>query len=786
MRMAQIAALLLLACTIFNVCAAESAITVEDARYAVTWDTADACFRIRVKEPDLLFLPELRCALTQPKVTSPADNAIEVAGLEGSVRISLQPENPFVYVSGTVCNAGADVKVVSEWAPVHGRVQLDRPVPELRVLGTGGLTTAEKGSETYTFAVVAVPGDRNGVVAAWLTQDKGNGILKLRQEGDALDLRAQIDYGALRLEPGATQPVETLLLGYFDDARLGLEAYADLVAAHYKIQLPPIPCGYCTWYSQPYGGASDAKHLAELALFAKEALQPFGLDFIQIDDMWQGFPRDRRDLDRRGHTDEYLGKLPGEQKERWWWGPHSDFTQHNARGPYREGMTPAAQQLSGLGFTPGLWFMPFAWDPLCDALADHHDYFLKRADGALCYTEWAGWCLDMSHPDTRDFLRQAVSRMTKEWGFRYLKLDGLWTGTGAKQVYVNDAYVLDQLGEAIGHDRSQTPIARYRSGLELVREAAGQDVFLLGCNVSQNMRTLGASFGLVDAMRVGPDNGPDWNGLKAGPWHGSNRYFLHGRVWHNDPDPVYVRESMPIEHARLLCSWVALSGQLTVMSDWLPDLPAERLDILRRILPNHGLKPRPVDLFEQELPRVWVLTDSRGETRRDVLGFFNWNEHEPCRIEESIARLGLPEAAAYAGFDFWGNAPIEPFSDTIAIDVPAASCRVIAVRPALERPFVLSTNRHVSQGIVDVIEEQWDDSSMSLSGRSRVVAGDRYELRIVAPFHAAGAHAEEISVDCGDPEPHLEQIGDNVRASFVGQDSGEARWQIRFKMGKAG
>ena len=43
--------------------------------------------------------------------------------------------------------------------------------------------------------------------------------------------------------------------------------------------------------------------------------------------------------------------------------------------------------------------------------------------------------------------------------------------------------------------------------LRLVREAAGPNVFLLGCNIPQNMRSFGGAFGLVDAMRVGPDTG---------------------------------------------------------------------------------------------------------------------------------------------------------------------------------------------------------------------------------------------------------------------------------------
>ena len=41
---------------------------------------------------------------------------------------------------------------------------------------------------------------------------------------------AQLDYGRLLLKAGRKVDSETLLIGYFADARLGLEAYADAVA----------------------------------------------------------------------------------------------------------------------------------------------------------------------------------------------------------------------------------------------------------------------------------------------------------------------------------------------------------------------------------------------------------------------------------------------------------------------------------------------------------------------------------------------------------------------------
>lgn len=765
---------------------ASNAVAIENALYGVRYDAASGTFQVLAKAANLPFIQEGKCALgpleaSALPVNDPhwgAGNSILLTGPEGTATLTLYDDSPFVFFGSTTVNTGAEAANLREYTPFQFSVRIDASASTVRVLGTAGLKKPEENPGSYTFLAVGGGENRNGIALGWLTQDRGNGVVFSERKEDAVLLRAQIDYGRRFIPAKGEAKHETLVAGYFEDVRAGLEQYADHIATHYAIKLPPIPSGYCTWYSNPHGGASDEKHLPELAAFAQKHLKPFGLDFIQIDDQWQGWPRDRGDLDRRGFTDEYLGKPGDEQNKRWWWGPGADFTRHHPKGPYPSGMTAAAQQLGALGFVPGVWLMPFAWEPLSDTLVEHQDYFLKRADGSLYYAKWAGWCLDVSNPAAHDFLSGAICRITKEWGYRYLKLDGLWNGTGANILYVNDGYVKDDLGEAVAWDRTKTPIERYRDGLNLVRRAAGPEVFILGCNVSQNMRTLGASFGLVDAMRIGPDNGPGWNDLKAGPWHGSNRYFLHGRVWHNDPDPVYLRASMPLEHCRLLCSWVALSGQLTVMSDWLPELPEERLDIAKRILPNHGLKARPVDLFEHELPQAWILTDTRSGVRRDVLGFFNWDEKQDTEVAYTPEKLGLPDAPRFAVFDFWEKKMLEPFDTELSVTLPKGSCRILAVRPLLDRPFVLSTSRHITQGIVDVTEERWDEAGATLKGSSKIVAGDPYELRIFVP---GGWHAEAITSETSECRVNMSQTGVELRALLSITSSGEVRWSIRFR-----
>jgi hypothetical protein len=295
------------------------------------------------------------------------------------------------------------------------------------------------------------------------------------------------------------------------------------------------------------------------------------------------------------------------------------------------------------------------------------------------------------------------------------------------------------------------------------------------------MRSYGGAFGLVDAMRVGPDNGPAWTErdrkLLRGPQFGSRHYFLHGRVWYNDPDPVYVRDEMPLNHAQLVCSWVAVTGQLNLSSEWLPGLPAERLAILQRTMPGHGLLPRPVDLFEHDPPRIWLLTDDRGEARRDVIGLFNWDDEE-IAFDETLARIGLDDEAEYEAFDYWANEPVATIDDRLDVTLPAQSCRILAVRPETNHPQLLSTSRHVTQGIVDVRSEVWDAASRTLRGESVVVAGDPYELRIALPNDGASWDVDAAESSTG--EARVSKSGRLLRITVEAPATGALMWSIRF------
>ncbi len=638
---------------------------------------------------------------------------------------------------------------------VAAGLDLGKPLSKLRAFGTAGLTLVEKNPGSYAFLALVDPARRAGVVGGWLTHDRASGVVFSPVEDGEVRMDAQLDHGRLRIKPGQSMPTETFALGWFEDARLGLEAYADAISKVYSIKLPRQPAGYCTWYAEKYGGACDQEHLAELATFASKRLKPFGFDFVQINDSWQA----------------------GVSKN----GPNRNFTMHRRDGPYSGGMKATAEGVKRLGLKPGIWFMPFAgtyYDPF---FRDHQEWFAQTADGKPFETEWGGTCMDMTQPGAREHLRELVQRLAHEWGYQLFKMDGLWTGTATRLMYVNDGYKDDQIGEARLHDPDKTQIEAFRDGLKLVREAAGPNVFLLGCCVAQNMRSLGGSFGLLDAMRIGPDTGAG----HIGALHGSRTYFLHGRVWQNDPDCVSVRAATPLGQARMNASWTAISGQLFYNSDWLPDLPAERLEILQRSMPAHGLFARPVDLFENEPARIWLLSDARRTPRRDVIALYNWDESRAATISCPTEWLGLAPAAEYVAFDFWANRFVPPFQKQLVAELPAASCLVLAVRPATDHPQVLSTSRHVTQGIVDVLEERWDATSQELAGTGCVVANDPYELRILAPTGKSSWRARQAAVAHGDVAAGVKiefrQDGPQLRVLIRSSASRAVRWRVEFQ-----
>lgn len=624
--------------------------------------------------------------------------------------------------------------------------QMPDPV-ETAVQGTAGLQSLRPGIRLGSFGYMAFAErfSRRGIVCGWISDRKANGVVYARVSNGRVAVSPELQYGKCLVKAGAKLPTETFVIGYFDDCRKGLEALADEIVREHDIKLKKQIAGYCTWYAEePYGWGGDEKSTRQFIDTAKRlGLEKWGFNFFQIDDYWQD-----------GETSN---------------GPAKNFTKVKADGPYPSGMKTTFDNIAANGYTPGIWFMPFVGTWNGEWWKDKQDLFLKTKDGKPYETSWGGTVMDMTNPKALEYLKSVTKRICGEWNCRYIKYDGMWTALGCRLgAGGRDALATDDFGENCFFDPTATGVDAYRSGVKTMREAAGEDTFILGCNLAQSMRGMGPSYGLVDAMRVGGDNGPWeerwWTGFEPS----STRYFFNGRVWYNDPDPVYVRDIRKIGKARLMASWTSVAGFFFNFSDWIGNLSEKRLDILKRTMAPHGsLNVRPVELFEKTLPNVWHLSEGGYE----IYSLCNFNTKSTLKIDYAMDYVDLDPTKTYVAFDFWNNHYLGTVHSRFAFEVPKCDCRVVALREIdRTRPLLLSTSRHVASPVFDVSGETWDAQSRTLSGESKTVAGEAYELRVYVPDHFRCREA---------PGARFRQSGNLLRVEFA--DPGDKlNWKILF------
>jgi hypothetical protein len=250
----------------------------------------------------------------------------------------------------------------------------------------------------------------------------------------------------------------------------------------------------------------------------------------------------------------------------------------------------------------------------------------------------------------------------------------------------------------------------------------------------------------------------------------------------------------------LNCSWAGVTGQLTIASDELERLPPDRLDILKRVMPAHGQLARPVDLFDRDLPRAWVIPSAGVLDRQTVVGLFNF-EATPVEVVEPLPRFGLDADQDYVAFEYWTNRPLgivrgelryalasmgtaASLSEEKSSGKVERSAAVIALVALSDRPEFVSSSRHVSQGRVDVEALSWDEGTGTLRGTSRLVAGDLYELRFLTRGTSRRWRLESFELDPPSEPTATAGLGSSddwiARSTILSPTSRSLSWKARF------
>lgn len=484
---------------------------------------------------------------------------------------------------------------------------------------------------------------------------------------------------------------------------------------------PSAPTGWMSW-NVYFDTAGERENLDEARTGAR-FLKPYGLEIWSIESWQDNSPRL----------------------------PVSDFYNLTLKADpvkFPHGMKWLAGEIRALGFRPGIWTVP--WGTGDESFyREHRDWFLHDGHGKPM-RNWSGrYVLDPSQQQVRRHMEETHRVMSKDWGYEFFKIDGM---SGRGPGYSAHFFERPEVRAAF---RGSVRDA-YSSCVKSLRRGIGEDRILLAC---QGHYT-GPEVGWADAARLGadivhPNQPPHWENYLNQAKLTQAQLFTHNIVWYSDPDTLLVGEPASLDMVRLATTVVALPGQLTFFGDKLGQLPPSRMRLLQQALPACNV--RALDLLPlPDLKPIWDLKIRRPFAAWDVMSMFNWGD-EARDFRFQFAELGLDPNKEYLVYDFWNGALIGTRREHVECRVNARANVLLAIHEKLDRPQVLSTDRHIAQGGVEWVASSWNENRSELACSFNLVENDPLTVAIHAdaPYRFTGAKSDAAEVQTRTSDPIL-------------------------------
>src|SRR5579872_6150109 len=242
---------------------------------------------------------------------------------------------------------------------------------------------------------------------------------------------------SLPVAPGADLSSEQLLVSSGTDYHQQLETYGDLIRQlHHARVSAPSAAGWWSWTAFYFGLDQDTA--LTNATWLAENLRDSGYNFFHIDEGYQ--------YARGEYTTADANLFP-------------------------DGMAALESRIHALGLNPGIWTAPFEVSERSWIFENHKDWLVHNAAGQPIHAGWVIeeaprldplFVLDCTNPGAQEYLRKTYTTLAKNWGIRYIKLD-----------FMDDSAI-----EGFYHKPNTTALEAQRIGLQIIREAVGEDVLL--------------------------------------------------------------------------------------------------------------------------------------------------------------------------------------------------------------------------------------------------------------------------------------------------------------------
>jgi alpha-galactosidase len=455
---------------------------------------------------------------------------------------------------------------------------------------------------------------------------------------------------SLPIEPGGKFGSEKIMFEVGPGYEKQLVTYGEAIRKLHHPRIPDeTPMGWWSWTAY-YGNINEGETLLN-ADWQAAHLKNLGYNFFQVDEGYQY---------ARG---EYITP---------------NATQ------YPSGMRALGHHVVGDGLVFGVWTAPFEVTTRAWVYENHKDWLVHNAKGEPIPTTWLWrqkvdqiYALDTTNPGAQEYLRQTYRALVREWGVRFIKLD-----------FMDSSAI-----EGFMYRPHTTALEAVRIGLQVIREAVGEDVIL-----DKDGSPMLTPVGLVDTGRISADTAHSFEGTKTAAPGIAARFYMHRNYFIDDPDAFNtVAETFadrtrasgeyPLNLAQASVALSAVSGGMYEIGDDMVVMGAQkdRLALIENedllSIAKVGRASTPVDLLtyepEDELPSIFFLRES---ARQSILTVFNWTK-TPRSHTFKLADLGLTAGDSFTVTDvFDPSATVSYAGSTLRIDnQPAESVRVLKI-----------------------------------------------------------------------------------------------------------
>jgi len=678
-------------------------------------------------------------------------------------------------ISSTVANAVITAEVPAPPGRLEVRL-LDPQGAPVDWMGTSEVAQGYGGAETHNRSFLP----RRNPECMYFTLGPASSplfhALFDRQTGTAIQFpehtvfRRNASRGVLEV----TLPVEgnaliRILPDYFTKT-LGLPYYTPFDDSFFRT----APMVWSSWTS--YYEAVREQDMVRNADWLAANLKPYGFEYVELDD---GYDRGRR----------------GEH----YWIENWD-TKKFPHGPKW-----LADYIRSKGMHAGIWLVPNAY---AGAVARHPEWYLHYKQGRMVL-DYSTPALDSSNPEVLAFL-QHLFQTLDDWGFDYYKFDG----EHALPLYIPG------VDRTRLYDRSGNLLAAYRHRLQVIRDTLGPHRFVEGCPAGTPLNGIG----FFDSYFNGQDLYNNWQGMYAlFSSINANAFLNHLAVYVMPGEGLELSPPMTVEEAlrkrprvvvdtartredpltgfgvtdaeaRTLVTYVALTGVAYPLASVMPELPPDRVKLLKATLPTLPILPADLfsrgtdmrwdtfkhtqaDFYIHNYPEILDLKVASPAGDYDVVGLTNWRGDPTVRRLDLVEKLGLASGARYVVFDFWNQRLEGVAANNLDVRIESHDTRVLLIHRLLDWPQLLGTSRHIT-GAWSVSGLSWDAAARQLTGQAKTVPGEPYALWVHVPrgFRLAYAQATAGSTELR-VEPHIS--GELLTAVFTGQ-SRPVDWKLEF------